>query len=187
MTTVQQQTVGEYLAALRSTAAVPGGGSAAALSAAMGAALVSMVAKLSARKARDERDRAVLDALHPELDRLGDRLLDLSQQDIEAYRAVIDARKSGASGADLERAYERAAEVPLAVGREAARALELAADASKRAWEMTASDLAVGTELLEAGFHGALGNVAVNLPELRGEAGARIERAYQQLRASNPQ
>jgi len=187
MTAVRQQTVGDFLAALRSTAAVPGGGSAAALSAAMGAALLSMVAKLSARKARDERDRAALEVLHPELDQLADLLLDFSQQDIEAYRAVIDARKSGAAGAELERAYERAAEVPLAVARAAARALELAADASKRAWEMTASDLAVGTELLEAGFHGALGNVAVNLSELRGEPAARIERAYQELRASNPQ
>jgi len=182
MTAVKHQTVGEYLEALRSTAAVPGGGSAAALSAAMGAALISMVAKLSARKAKDEGDRAALDAIHPELDQLGERLLELSQQDIEAYRAVIDARKAGATEARLERAYEQAAEVPLAVAAAAARALALAADVSTRAWAMTASDLAVGNELLQAGFGGALGNVAVNLPELRGEAATRIEQAYQQLR-----
>ena len=186
MTAVKQQTVEEYLAALRSTAAVPGGGSAAALSAALGAALVSMVAKLSARKATAEPDRSALNALHPELDQLADRLLDLSQQDIDAYRAVIDARKSGAEDIPLERAYERAAEVPLAVATAAARALALAAAASTRAWEMTASDLAVGNELLEAGFRGALGNVAVNLPELHGEAATRIERAYRQLRALTP-
>jgi len=186
MTAVRQQTVGEYLEALRSTAAVPGGGSAAALCAAMGAALISMVAKLSARKANAEADRAALNALLPELDQLADRLLDLSQQDIEAYRAVIDARKSGAPNAELERAYERAADVPLAVAGAAARALALAADVSVRAWEMTASDLAVGNELLQAGFHGGLGNVAINLPELHGEAAVRIERAYQQLRAAMP-
>ena len=58
MSPVKAQTVGEYLAALGSTAAVPGGGSAAALSAAMGAALVSMVAKLSARKAASAPERA---------------------------------------------------------------------------------------------------------------------------------
>ena len=76
--------------------------------------------------------------------------------------------------------------MPLAVATAAARALALAAAASTRAWEMTASDLAVGNELLEAGFHGALGNVAVNLPELHGEAATRIERAYRQLRALTP-
>ena len=186
MSPVKTQTVDEYLAALRSTAAVPGGGSAAALGAAMGAALVSMVAKLSARKATAEPERAALDAAVPELDQLADRLLDLSQQDIDAYRSVIDARKSGAPASERERAYERAAEVPLAVATAAARALSLAADVSKHAWEMTASDLAVGNELLEAGFHGGLGNVAINLPDLRGEAAARIEREYQQLRASGP-
>jgi methenyltetrahydrofolate cyclohydrolase len=186
VTAVKAQTVEQYLAALGSTAAVPGGGSAAALSAAMGAALISMVAKLSARKATTQPDRAALDVVHPELDQLADRLLDLSQQDIEAYRAVIDVRKSGAPSAELERAYERAAEVPLAVAAAAARAMALAADVSTRAWEMTASDLAVGNELLQAGFHGALGNVAVNLPELRGEAASRIERAYQQVRATTP-
>ena len=187
MTDVKHQTLGQYLEALRSTAAVPGGGSAAAVSAALGAALASMVAKLSAKKAASEPDRAALNRLHLELDELGERLLDLSQQDIEAYRAVIEGRKAGLRGVELARAYERAAEVPLAVATAAARALVLAAEASKRAWEMTASDLAVGNELLEAGFHGALGNVAVNLPELQGEAATRIERAYQQLRAATPQ
>ena len=182
MTTVRDQTVADYIQALGSTSAVPGGGSAAALAAAMGAALLSMVAKLSARKATAEGDRDVLSGLQPELDQLAARLLQLSQDDIDAYRAVIEARKSGAQGETLARAYERAAEVPLTTATTAARALALVAEVSKRAWEMTASDLAVGSELLETGFHGALGNVAINLPELHGDAAVRIERAYLELR-----
>ncbi len=63
MTRVKDQTIGDYLQALASTAAVPGGGSAAALAAAMGAALVSMVAKLSAKKARTDTIRAALTGL----------------------------------------------------------------------------------------------------------------------------
>jgi len=183
MTTVSDQTVGEYVQALGTMAAVPGGGSAAALAAAMGAALLSMVAKLSARKARAEGDRDVLTGLVSELDQLAARLLELSQDDVEAYRAVIEARKSGAHGEALARAYERAAEVPLATATTAARGLALVDDIGKRAWEMTASDLAVGNELLQTGFHGALGNVGINLPDLTGEAAARIERAYRELRA----
>jgi methenyltetrahydrofolate cyclohydrolase len=186
-TSVRDQTVGEYLQALGSTAAVPGGGSAAALGAAMGAALLSMVAKLSAKKAKAEEDRERLTALVPELDRLAARLLELSQHDIDAYRAVIEARKSGAQGEALGRAYERAAEVPLEAATTVTRALALLPEVSRRAWEMTASDLAVGSELLETGLAGALGNVAINLPELRGEAAARIERAYLELRALKAQ
>jgi formiminotetrahydrofolate cyclodeaminase len=184
---VKDQTVGDYLQALASTAAVPGGGSAAALGAAMGAALISMVAKLSARKAKAEEDRKVLTNLAPEFDHLAARLLELSQDDIDAYRAVIDARKSGEQGEALGRAYEGAAEVPLATATAVARGLALLPEVSRRAWEMTASDLAVGSELLETGLAGALGNVAVNLPELHGEAAARIERAYLELRALKAQ
>jgi formiminotetrahydrofolate cyclodeaminase len=187
MTTVKNQTVGEYLQALASTAPVPGGGSAAALAAALGASLVSMVAKLSAKKAKTAEDRDILTGLVPELDQLAARLLELSQDDVDAYRAVIDARKSGAQGEALARAFERAAEVPLAAATAAARGLAILPEVSKRAWEMTASDLAVGSELLETGLAGALGNVAVNLPELQGGAAARIERAYLELRALKAQ
>ena len=179
--------MGDYLQSLASTAAVPGGGSAAALGAAMGAALLSMVAKLSARKAKAEEDRDALTSMVPELDQLAARLLELSQDDVDAYRAVIEVRKSGGRGESLARAYERAAEVPLTTAMAAARGLALVPEVSKRAWAMTASDLAVGSELLQTGFHGALGNVAINLPELQGDAAARIERAYLELRTQRAQ
>ncbi len=48
---------------------------------------------------------------------------------------------------------------------------------------MTASDLSAGSELLQTGRDGALANVAINLPELRGEPAVRIERAYRELMA----
>lgn len=180
--TVREQAVSAYVEALASTAAVPGGGSAAALAAAMGAALLSMVAKLSARKAKTEDARQSLSDVVPELDALAARLLELSQEDIDAYRAVIDARKSRASGEELHRAYEHAAEVPLATATAASRGIAIGLEISKHAWEMTASDLAVGSELLETGLAGALGNVEINLSELSPQAAARIEPPYRQLR-----
>lgn len=181
MTAVRDQSVGAYIEAIASTAAVPGGGSAAALAASMGAALVGMVARLSARKARHEAQRAALEQVVPELDQLVSRLLDLSQEDIDAYRAVIEARKSDHNGAAVERAYERAAEVPLATATAAARSLALAVEVSQSAWEMVASDLSTANRLLQAGLDGALANVFVNLPELKGEAAARLERQYREL------
>lgn len=181
MTAVRDESVGAYVEALASTAAVPGGGSAAALAASMGAALVSMVAKISARKAEKEAGRLALNQAVPELDQLASRLLDLGQEDIDAYRAVIEARKTHQAEAAVEEAYERAAEVPLATATAAARALAIASDVSQHAWEMVASDLSTANRLLQAGLDGALANVAVNLPELKGEAAARIERAYRAL------
>lgn len=180
MTAARDQSLHNYVEALASTAAVPGGGSAAAVAASMGAALVAMVARISARKAR-EQHRAALEAVVPELDELANRLLDLSQDDIDAYRAVIEARKAGRDGAELDRAYERAAEVPLATAAAADRGLTLAVDVSKHAWEMVASDLAAANRLLQAGLDGALANVAVNLPELKGAPAERVERRYREL------
>ena len=178
--TVRDLSVHGYVEALASTAAVPGGGSAAAVAASMGAALVGMVARISARKAREEH-RAALEAVVPELDELANRLLDLSQHDIDAYRAVIEARKAAHDGAELERANERAAEVPLDTAAAADRGLALAIEVSKHAWEMLASDLTTANRLLQAGLDGALANVAVNLLELKGESAARVERRYRDL------
>lgn len=181
MTDVLSGTVQEYLESLGASSAVPGGGSAAALAAAMGVALVSMVARISARKAADQKDRTHLLELVPELDDLRGRLGRLSQDDIDAYRAVIDARKRKAAPDVLRQAALRAAEVPLETAIAADRALELFSEVSERAWELTRSDVEAGKALLEVGVRAALANVAVNLPDLQGEARLRIERAYADL------
>lgn len=181
MTDVLRGSVEEYLDKLSSGSAVPGGGSAAAVAGAMGVALVAMVARISARRKGDGADSTRLQELLPELERLRADLGRLSQEDIDAYRAVIDARKSKAPQPDVERAYARAAEVPLETARAAARGLELLPRVSLLAWEVTRSDLDAGRYLLELGLRVALANVAVNLPELKGEVRNRIETDYTAL------
>jgi formiminotetrahydrofolate cyclodeaminase len=149
----------------------------------MGVALLSMVAKISAKKAPTEQGRAQLLGLVPELDALQRRLGELSQEDIDAYRAVIDTRKAGASPADLANAVVRAAEVPLESASLAARALDLFDPLSSHTWAMTQSDLEAGRALLEVGLRVALANVAVNLPDLEPGVRLRIEAASKQLAA----
>ena len=181
MTAVKDESVGAYIDEVASAAAVPGGGSAAAVAAALGAALVAMVARISAKKTKEEADRQrLLDAV-PELDRLRGELVRLSQEDIDAYRAVLDARKTGAAPAIIERAIERAATVPLETANAAAKARAIADDVGAKAWSMTRSDWQVGRDLLRTGTRGALANVEVNLPDLQGEAHDRIERDYREL------
>ena len=180
---VSETPVGEYLRALASTAAVPGGGSAAALAGAMGCALVSMVAKLSRKRAADAAAARTLEDLVPEADRLAERLLELSQEDVEAYRAVVQTRREHASDPKaLAQASVRAAEVPLEAARAAARAIELQRRLEPLAWSVTASDAQAAGLLLQAGLRAALANVAINLPELEGEARQRIEAEYRRLK-----
>jgi formiminotetrahydrofolate cyclodeaminase len=184
VSTVKEQSVGAYIDQLASTAAVPGGGSAAAIAAALGAALTAMVARISAKKAKEEADRQRLLDSVPELERLRADLVTLSQEDIDAYRAVLDGRKAGADATVMARAIERAAMVPLETARAAARARAISDDVGARAWSMTRSDWQVGRDLLTTGLRGALANVEVNLPDIQGEARDRIERAFRELAAT---
>jgi formiminotetrahydrofolate cyclodeaminase len=149
----------------------------------MGISLLSMVARISARKAADSADGSRLLGLVPELDELRGRLGQLSQDDIDAYRGVIDSRKRGAAPAELERAYLHAAEVPLETARAADRGLSIFTEVSRSAWEMTRSDLDAGHALLLVAVRVALANVEVNLPELGAETRSRIEPAYGEILA----
>ncbi|HYM50811.1 MAG TPA: cyclodeaminase/cyclohydrolase family protein [Candidatus Limnocylindrales bacterium] len=182
---VRHTPIGEYVQALASTAAVPGGGSAAAVAAAMGCGLIGMVARLSARRAKDPASAATLEQLVPEAEALADRLMTLSQDDVDAYRAVVTARREGAAAEALAAANLRAAEVPLETARAAAAAIALHRRLQPLAWSMTASDADAAGLLLGAGFRAALANVAVNLPELKGEARDRIQRALVELQRTN--
>jgi methenyltetrahydrofolate cyclohydrolase len=175
--------VGEYLRRLASTAAVPGGGSAADLAAALGCALISMVAKLSVKRAKDPEAARTLEALVPEADHLMERLLTLSQEDIVAYQAVLATRRARPDALEARaQASHRAAEVPLEAAQAAWRGIELYRRLRPLAWSMTLSDAEAAALLLHAGFRAALANVEVNLPDLQGEAKDTIERAYTELR-----
>jgi formiminotetrahydrofolate cyclodeaminase len=147
----------------------------------MGAALVCMAARLTGRKSADPSMKENLDLIVERTERLWRQLLELSQNDIEAYRAVLAARRAS-QAVPLEDAYRRAAEVPLEVARLAASALQLEAELRPIAWKMIESDLHTGAGLLRAGLNGALENVAINLPELSGSARQSIEAAYEDLR-----
>jgi hypothetical protein len=87
--------VGEYLSALAAATPVPGGGSAAALAGAMGSGLLTMVARIAYRKAKDSAAQESLRWLEIEFERCMEDLQVLSQEDIDAYEAVVVARRVG--------------------------------------------------------------------------------------------
>jgi formiminotetrahydrofolate cyclodeaminase len=90
---VEEDAVGRYLADLASAAPAPGGGSAAALAAALGAALVAMTCRVTAKHAGAAPEGRPLGELAEQADSLRRRLTALANDDARVYSDVIAARR----------------------------------------------------------------------------------------------
>ena len=180
-TDIRHLTIEELTARLASRDPIPGGGSAAAIAGAMGAALVGMVAELTIGRPDAEPHAAELASLRDDAARFRDELLSLAQTDAAAYAAVVAARRlpresdeeKAARRATLDEAMVAAADAPLHVARLAAATLELAARIAPIGNPNAASDAGVAAQLASAGVRGAVLNVRINLPYLPAVAGLR--------------
>jgi formiminotetrahydrofolate cyclodeaminase len=180
-------TLRDFVDLLASTDPVPGGGSASAVAASLGAALLAMVAGLSKGRPRYAEHSTLHAELRARGATLADALLRLADADSDAYAGyVAAARRAREQGIDaagdpeLQRAAREAAQVPLDTV-EACHAVVVAAEAlAGRSNRNAASDLNVAATLAAAAARGAAANVIVNLPALReddpfvAEATARV-------------
>ncbi len=159
-----------FLDRLADGAPTPGGGSAAAHSGAMAAALVAMVGRLTMGKKKyaDVEDRAK--AIVWQADILRGDMEAAVIEDARAFDGVMKAlRMSKDSDAEkaarleaLERATIQAGEVPLTVAKKSAEVLELAAEISSIGNTNALSDAGVAGSLAIAAIQSAALNVKVN-------------------------
>ena len=172
-----EQSVTAFLAAVRDPGPTPGGGSAAALAGALGAALLAMVGSMPKHRAPSEEDVERLQAAASRCADLARRLERLVDKDSEAYDSVVAAYRLP-KGSDNERAERRrqvqvalkaAVEAPLEVMRRCGDAIELAATIARFGNPNAASDVGVALELLLAAARGARLNVEINVPSLDDE------------------
>jgi formiminotetrahydrofolate cyclodeaminase len=155
--------VGEFLDALAEPLPVPAGGSGAALAVAMGAALLTMAARIS----KDHWPDAAACAAQAE--GLRRRAGPLAQEDAETYAEVLRLRREKAGDAALGEAFARAAEVPLRIAVVGADVAELAAYAAPRVDPKVHGDAAAGAVLAQAGTGIAAHLVAINLATSEGD------------------
>lgn len=162
------ETLDGYLERLASSDSVPGGGSAAALTGAIAAALVAMVGRIAKRPADDLVDRA---------DDLRTKLLDARRRDEEAYSAVVAAQALPKSTEDqraarrrlLDEALARAAHAPLQTGALALDVLHLVDRLLKTPMRALQSDVACAAEFAFASLTACGYNVRVNHRYMRDE------------------
>jgi formiminotetrahydrofolate cyclodeaminase len=159
---------------LASSAAVPGGGSAAAYAGAMGAALAAMVGRIAERKFASAATTAQI----AEADNLRADFIRLVDDDGAAYALVAEAMKLPKATQDQKRARtERiqssllaASRVPLEVAKTSRRLLDLCERTVQTAASATVSDIGVGAFLAETALRGAALNVMINLASVKDAA-----------------
>jgi len=175
MTRLTDRPVRELLAEFASTAPTPGGGSAAALTVSVAFALLTMVARMPRTRTGTDDERATLDRVGEEVQRLGEHAVQLVDDDAAAYEAVVAAYRLPKASDDekavrrdaIEAALRGAAEVPLEVMRACQAGLVIAIDIATCGNTAAASDVAVAVELLTAATRSAALNVRVNLKSIR--------------------
>jgi methenyltetrahydrofolate cyclohydrolase len=165
------RSVRDLLNLLASSDPTPGGGSASALSSAIAASLLMMVAGLPKTRTGSDEDRASLRAASVVLTGLREQLTQAVDADTAAYDQVVAAYKMPKVSADeqsarkaaIQQALHAATDVPLGVIRMSAAALEQAATVAAHGHRAAGSDVGVAVALLRAGLRGARLNVEINI------------------------
>ena len=175
----------QFLDELASAQAVPGGGSVAALSGALAAALLAMVCRLTIGKKSYESVSAEMETLLSRVEPFQFELRELMQADMDAYARVMDTYKlPKASEAEklartnaIQDALKHASDVPLRVAELCAQLIELARPIAQNGNKNAASDAGVGALMAEAGLRGAAFNVSINLGSIQDQAFLSTHRA----------
>jgi methenyltetrahydrofolate cyclohydrolase len=156
----KDHTLKEYLDQLAARQPVPGGGSAAALSSALGAALIIMVTQYSLGKGKPKAIEAKFVKMIAKAEAFRERLLALVDEDAQAYLAVVAARKLDAKA--QKDAARKAAKVPKEICTLSYQAVELTPFIVEHGNPYLMSDVEVALELLLAGYHSAIVMVKAN-------------------------
>jgi formiminotetrahydrofolate cyclodeaminase len=165
-----------WLEELAAKTPTPGGGAAAGLGAALGAALLSMVANYTTGERYADREQEML-AIVAELAGLRTAALQAMDDDERAFGAVAAAyalprssdEEKAARGAAIQLALHAATEPPAAVGGICVRLAELALVLAEKGNRNVVSDVGVGASFARAAVDSALLNVAINARQITDE------------------
>ena len=183
MANIKDMGVEPFLEALASSAATPGGGSAAAIIGAMGAALVSMVCNLTIGKKKYADVEDEMKHVLGKAESLRRRLTGMIEDDVQAFDKVMaaygmpketDADKARRDDA-IQAALKLATDVPLRCAQAAREVIDLAGIASDKGNLNVISDAGVAVLAGYAALRSAALNVFTNARMINDKAFANAK------------
>ncbi len=187
-------TIKEYLEKTASNTALPGGGSGAALSAAVAASLVEMVARLTIGKKGFEEVEAQMKTIVKRASESRQKLTEQIDRDSDAYNQVMKAFKLPRETEEekklrsetIQNGLKQAALVPLGVAQVALTIIELARTVVAKGNKNALTDGVVGVMMARTAAMGALFNVKINLSAIKdsdfvGEVSAQVRQLEEEI------
>ena len=177
--------VAEFIDLLASDAPAPGGGSAAALAGAIGAALTSRVCGLTKGKKKYAEFNDLAVEAEKKATELKVRFVDVMDRDTEAFNVVSAAfgmpketdEEKAARSAAIQKGLEGCTATPFEMMEIALETLELTDSILGKSNDSAASDLGVSALSLRAAVQGAWLNVLINIGSLKNKELAEDYRA----------
>ena len=167
----------EFLDELSSSSPAPGGGSVAALSGALGAALVSMTCHLTIGKKGYENVSYEMNEILKKSNALKEKFVLLIDEDTNAFNKVMAAYKMPKETDEekekkrdaIQDSLKNAANVPLDVMKQCVNVLSLAKIISEKGNKNAVSDAGVAALMSLAGLNSAALNIEINLSGIKDE------------------
>jgi formiminotetrahydrofolate cyclodeaminase len=172
---LSSKALNKFLDELASSSPAPGGGSSAALAGAIGAALTSMVCRLTIGKKKYAANEDELKRVLEQSEKLREIFTELIDRDTEAFNKVMEAlslpkdnegQKQMRAQA-IEHSMKEATAVPLEVMKHVVDAIALAKVVAAKGNANSASDAGVSALLLHAAMESAALNVRINLAGIK--------------------
>jgi len=173
-----EKPIKSFLDELASSVPAPGGGSVAALSGALGAALISMVGNLTIGKEKYASVQEEISELLEKSERLRKELTELLEADVRAYTELSQTMKMPRDTEEqkktrekaMDKALKAATNVPMQIAEACVAVMELCRPAAEKGNINAVSDVGVGMLMAEAGLRSAALNVLINLGWIKDEA-----------------
>jgi methenyltetrahydrofolate cyclohydrolase len=167
--------VADLLDKIASDSPAPGGGSVSALAASLGAALTSMVCRLTVGKKKYADVQREMEIVLKQSEGLRAQFHAIIDEDTEAFNMVMAAyglpketeEQKVKRAADIQEAMKTATLVPLKLMELCLEAMKLVKIIVEKGNQNSLSDAGVAALMLQAGCEGAALNVEINLESLR--------------------